>query len=174
MKVVLSRKGFDSSYGGCASPILQDGTMLSLPIPGKSNTLYLDLSYKGYNYDDIWKSLATKSKYHENWQCHLDPDIRENIIIKGIDDWKPAFGQEAAAQGVVLTKEDQPKRTVWKLLPWMINNTITYNMSGIDLENQQFNSAYRGQEFVVSENDEVIEWAADIIQNNYSTNDVVI
>jgi len=33
MKVILSRKGFDSSYGGCPSPILPDGTLLSLPIP---------------------------------------------------------------------------------------------------------------------------------------------
>ena len=33
MKVVLSRKGFDSASGGCPSPILPDGTLLSLPIP---------------------------------------------------------------------------------------------------------------------------------------------
>lgn len=33
MKFILSRKGFDSGYGGCASPILPDGTMLSIPIP---------------------------------------------------------------------------------------------------------------------------------------------
>jgi hypothetical protein len=33
MKVILSRKGFDSEYGGIASPILPDGTLLSLPIP---------------------------------------------------------------------------------------------------------------------------------------------
>ena len=33
MKVILSRKGFDSSNGGCPSPILPDGTLLSLPIP---------------------------------------------------------------------------------------------------------------------------------------------
>ena len=35
MKLVLSRKGFDSSSGGCPSPILPDGQMLSLPIPGR-------------------------------------------------------------------------------------------------------------------------------------------
>jgi len=33
MKIVLSRKGFDSSYGGCPSPILPDESLLSLPIP---------------------------------------------------------------------------------------------------------------------------------------------
>ena len=39
MKVILSRKGFDSSYGGTASPILPDGTLLSLPIPSKAETV---------------------------------------------------------------------------------------------------------------------------------------
>ncbi len=35
MKVILSRKGMDSTSGGIASPILPDGTLLSLPIPDK-------------------------------------------------------------------------------------------------------------------------------------------
>lgn len=33
MKIILSRKGFDSSYGGYPSPILPDGSLLSIPIP---------------------------------------------------------------------------------------------------------------------------------------------
>lgn len=33
MKIILSRKGFDSSAGGVASPILPGGEMISLPIP---------------------------------------------------------------------------------------------------------------------------------------------
>ena len=37
MKVILSRKGFDSQYGGMPSPILPDGTLLSLPIPSKTD-----------------------------------------------------------------------------------------------------------------------------------------
>jgi len=39
MKIILSRKGFDSSVGGCASPILPDGKMLSLPIPTSVDVL---------------------------------------------------------------------------------------------------------------------------------------
>ena len=33
MKVILSRKGMDNETGLMASPILPDGTLLSLPIP---------------------------------------------------------------------------------------------------------------------------------------------
>ncbi len=35
MKVILSCKGFDSGNSGYPSPILSDGTMLSLPIPSE-------------------------------------------------------------------------------------------------------------------------------------------
>lgn len=34
MKIILSRKGFDSANGGIVSPIFEDGTMISFPIPG--------------------------------------------------------------------------------------------------------------------------------------------
>ena len=38
MKIILSRKGFDSSekYGQVASPIFPDGSMVSMPIPSSS------------------------------------------------------------------------------------------------------------------------------------------
>jgi len=32
LKVILSRKGFDSSNGGCPSPIMPDNTLLSFPM----------------------------------------------------------------------------------------------------------------------------------------------
>lgn len=37
MKTILSRKGFDSKYGGGSSPILPEGEMLSMPIPAFGN-----------------------------------------------------------------------------------------------------------------------------------------
>ena len=33
MKLIISRKGFDDTYGGGASPILPEGRMVSMPIP---------------------------------------------------------------------------------------------------------------------------------------------
>ena len=32
MKIIISRKGFDNANGKCASPILPDGDMVSMPI----------------------------------------------------------------------------------------------------------------------------------------------
>ena len=58
MKIILSRKGFDSSNGGIPSPILPDGTLLSLPIPAKLDTIsFDDLNYNGVLYSDILKQL---------------------------------------------------------------------------------------------------------------------
>ena len=97
MKVILSRKGFDSGYGGMASPILPDGTLLSLPIPSKSETVkFTDLHYEGQSYYDIIKSLKPTAKIKEKYACHLDPDIRKNVTER-VERWRPAFGQEGAA-----------------------------------------------------------------------------
>ena len=97
MKVVFSRKGFDSGYGGIPSPILPDGTMLSMPIPSPGDKVrYDDLSHDGVSYADIIKQLKATNPVVDV-DCHLDPDIRGEITTR-IDGWKPAFGQIDAAQ----------------------------------------------------------------------------
>ena len=64
MKIILSRKGFDSSWGGCPSPVLPDGTMLSMPIPtNEDNRLrYEDIRFKDSSYLDIWKQLRPRQQ----------------------------------------------------------------------------------------------------------------
>jgi hypothetical protein len=46
MKIIMSRKGFDSAYGGYPSPILPDGKMVSLSIPSGDSLRYSDLKVK--------------------------------------------------------------------------------------------------------------------------------
>lgn len=97
MKVIISRKGFDSGYGGMPSPILPDGTMISMPIPSPGDTVrYDDLSYNGISYADIIKQLKPNNPVI-NEECHLDPDIRKDVTCR-IEGWKPAFGQIDAAR----------------------------------------------------------------------------
>ena len=43
MKIILSRKGFDSANGGIVSPIFENGTMLTFPIPSNDKETYNDL-----------------------------------------------------------------------------------------------------------------------------------
>lgn len=92
MKVVFSRKGFDSASGGIPSPILPDGTLLSLPIPSPEDVIhYGDLTYKGMTYYDIIHSLSSRSRIQPTSTCHLDPDLRRDVFPR--KDWQPAFGQ---------------------------------------------------------------------------------
>lgn len=93
MKVILSRKGFDSANGGIPSPIFEDGTMLSFPIPSKDHEMdkiaYNELTCNGVLLNKILKDLG----YSGDKCCHLDPDLditRRVVPVKG---WKPAFGQ---------------------------------------------------------------------------------
>jgi hypothetical protein len=93
-KIILSRKGFDSEYGGRPSPILPDGTMLSLPIPDDDEcTRYKDLSFEGVSYLNIIRELG----YNKNEvNCHLDPDLRFDATHRDYS-WKACFGQSGAA-----------------------------------------------------------------------------
>jgi len=97
MKIILSRKGFDSQYGGQPSPILQDGTLLSLPIPSKRDqNKFSEIMHDGVSYYQIIKELKANTKINEHYNCHLDPDIRN---INGQIKTFGLFGQTGAALG---------------------------------------------------------------------------
>ncbi len=89
MKVILSRKGFDSSNGGIASPIFEDGSMLSFPIPSNDRDRFSDLHYQGLLYSDILSDLH----YRGNEFCHIDPDLDQDRRVNQVIGWMPAFGQ---------------------------------------------------------------------------------
>lgn len=84
MRIIFSRKGFDSSSGGCPSPII-DGHPVSLPIPTthRSETTY-DLLGLG----DIVER-QTHGRIARDHLCHEDP------VFAGD---RCAFGQTSAAQ----------------------------------------------------------------------------
>ena len=128
MKVIISRKGFDSASGGCASPIMPDGTMLSLPIPegGEYKDRYEDLYYKGRSYKEICSDLlisnsknglGSSDKVGVLEGCHLDPDIRPDVRKKPNGNWKPAFGQVGARQ-VELQKAGVEKGDLFLFFGW--------------------------------------------------------
>jgi hypothetical protein len=75
MKLILSRKGFDSAAGGVASPILDDGAMLPLPIPDKKSPIrYRDITIAGENLGAVAADL-TRGKIRPDYRAHLDPDL---------------------------------------------------------------------------------------------------
>lgn len=94
MRIILSRKGFDSANGGMPSPIMPDGTLLSLPIPTNDGKVsYNSIAYQGKSYDEIIRELNPRiADELKDRKCHADPDLSCSYIEQPTD-WKPAFGQ---------------------------------------------------------------------------------
>ena len=84
MKIVFSRKGFDSAAGGAPSPII-NGLPVSIPIPAthRSQTTYGHLGLGA-----VVREI-TKNRFTENSLCHCDPMFQGRMC---------AFGQTSAAQ----------------------------------------------------------------------------
>ena len=96
MKIILSRKGFDAENGGTASPVMPDGTMLSLPIPCQYDQSYNSMFYHDKSYADIIIDLKAKKCLSD---CgHLDPDLRRDTRKSIPSGWVPIFGQADAAE----------------------------------------------------------------------------
>ena len=101
MKIILSRKGFDSSAGGVPSPILPSSRLYSLPIPENPVDSRPDLSYRGMTANgvsagDLVLDL-TRGKVKPDQTPHLDPDLDYNSVPRKAG-WKPLFGQAGAAE----------------------------------------------------------------------------
>lgn len=98
MRLILSRKGFDSRSGGCPSPIFPDGSMIALPIPDKTSPIrYCDLQWRGRNLGDVVARL-TKGRQRYDYRAHLDPDLRRDILPRQAG-WRPTLGQLGSAEG---------------------------------------------------------------------------
>src|SRR5207253_1762100 len=96
MKVILSRKGFDSANGGVPSPILPDGALCPLPIPSNEPPRFKDVMWHGEPLSNIVSAL-TNSRIASLDGVHLDPDLQEQARPRA-SGWLPLFGQVDSAQ----------------------------------------------------------------------------
>ena len=85
MKLIFSRKGFDSAAGGYPSPIV-DGVPVSLPIPAADRSL---TTYGEIGLGDLVERVTGGALNASNL-CHCDPMFENG---------RCAFGQAGAAQG---------------------------------------------------------------------------
>jgi hypothetical protein len=100
MKIILSRKGFDSGTGKVPSPILPSGELCSLPIPEllpKSCSKQYQEILIGNNSLGIIVNDLTRGKIPPETVAHLDPDLNFESIPR-LKNWQPIFGQAGAAE----------------------------------------------------------------------------
>ena len=107
MKLILSRKGFDSgeNSGGCASPIFCDGSMFSLPIPDTPDfrITYDDLRHPQADIGELVQDLThtyAKKFIESTHGAHLDPHINLATYAPNVEsaEWRGLLGQARAAQ----------------------------------------------------------------------------
>lgn len=103
MRIILSRKGFDSTAGGRDSPVLDDAgaRIVSLPIPGPPGPLYRELRFNGGTYADLMRRLGITSVGGvptDRARAHADPDLEAFRAPSRPPGWRPMFGQADNAQ----------------------------------------------------------------------------
>src|SRR5579863_6503541 len=100
MKIILSRKGFDSGIGKVPSPILPSGQLCSLPIPetvsSENAPRYRDILYDGQPLGKLVSDL-TRGNISPDTPAHLDPDINSASVPR-LPGWRGVFGQAGAAE----------------------------------------------------------------------------
>lgn len=97
MKLILSRKGFDSSSGGMPSAIFPDNTIITFPIPDNNSSIrYGDIATPKGNLGNLVSSLS-KGRIAPGQGAHLDPDVIRSSLPR-TRGWKPLFGQSGQAQ----------------------------------------------------------------------------
>lgn len=77
LKIIFSRKGFDSQYGGVASPILPDGGITSFPIPSRLGRPVTQLWFRGKPLTDLLNDLVTGVE-----TVQLDPDLHDDSVVR--------------------------------------------------------------------------------------------
>lgn len=106
MRLILSRKGFDSGWGGFPSPVLPDGRLYSFPIPDLDGLPYGSLHVnERLSCADLMAQLGIETiSYPQRGRipvsqagAHLDPDLDPGSLARH-PGWRPAFGQVAGAQ----------------------------------------------------------------------------
>ncbi|CAN5736166.1 hypothetical protein BH10CHL1_BH10CHL1_14130 [soil metagenome] len=101
MKIILSRKGFDSSIGKVPSPILPGGQLRSLSIPESDHDCaapsYAQIKTGQASLGQLVNELS-KGKIPPSTAVHLDPDLDAESKPRRAG-WKPLFGQASAAEG---------------------------------------------------------------------------
>ena len=86
MKLILSRRAFDSGAAKVANPILDDGSMIPVPIPDKLSPIrYDEITVAGENLGTVAFDL-TRGKARSDHFADLDPDRRHHGRVEHAED----------------------------------------------------------------------------------------
>jgi hypothetical protein len=96
LKIIFSRKGFDSQYGRVPSPILPDGSLLTFPIPSRYGRPLGDIKCALGPMHQLASDL-TERAITARTSVHLDPDLNDGSVPRR-PGWLASLGQVGSAQ----------------------------------------------------------------------------
>ncbi len=126
MKIVFSRKGFDSKLGCVASPIVR-GTPHSLPIPThtRSAITYAQVCSPACNLLGQLNARGPDGPLLPTTLCHLDPDICETHLPR-LPGWRGALGQDKQSASL-LRNQGIKHGDLFLFFGWFDEYDITIN-----------------------------------------------
>lgn len=166
MKIVLSRKGFDSGIGKVPSPIFPSGELFSLPIPEYSPNecaqTYTKIMMGDLSLGVIVHDL-TQGKIKPNTLAHLDPDLNFKSLPRS-EGWKPIFGQTGTAESH-LRKNNIGEGDVFLFFGWfkqihLVNGRYKYVPNAPDLH-IIFGWLQIEKRISVAQHEEIPKWALE-------------
>lgn len=182
MKIIFSRKGIDSSFGNCASPIMPDGRLCWMPIPEDNPQkpdlpTYAEVKFGNTTLGTIIEDLSS-GKILSNRKVHLDPDIF-HYHRERINGWKPVFGQTGAAESHLRNKEVEID-DIFLFFGWFRKSIIKeekykYESKAPDLH-VMYGWLQIGEIVKISDMKEVPEWIKThphMLGNNYGKTDTL-
>lgn len=172
MKVILSRKGMDSSWGGHPGIILPDKTMLYYPIPGDEDEdrysdiigpdgVPMDIGMKRFYQSILYQDC--RSEITDQTHCHMDPDL-DSRAKRRLPGWRGAFGQADAAQ-TILAKAGVGEGDLFLFFGWYQKWSLDRNETYIHEKGSDIHCIYGYMEIddviYTRGNDHIPEWLSD-------------
>jgi hypothetical protein len=107
-RIIISRKGWDAGEGCRPSPIFDDESMVSFPIPESSTSRinYSDVCGDGFPVGSLVEDL-TQGRILRSSGAHLDPDLNRRALYTRAFGWRPSLGQVAGSQTHLMNNEVQ-------------------------------------------------------------------
>lgn len=166
MKIILSRKGFDSSHGRTPSPIFPSGRMLSLPIPERDaprrRYRYAGIKAGNEGLGQLVSDLTGGRIVPGDW-AHLDPDLRLESAGRK-EGWKPVFGQSGAAESHLRNHQVGPG-DLFLFFGWFRQVERKDGMARYVAGSPDFHSFFGwlqvGQRIHANDRDRLPDWAAE-------------
>ena len=119
--LVISRKGFDSTTGGRASPIFETGEIFSVPIPQKKQSpfRYRDLQFNDLAGQEILNLIGAKTISDKDF-CHVDPLFLEKTGIFG---YSPPISADSVYIFVGFLDKNRHSQPISELSPVIIGRS---------------------------------------------------